>query len=162
MTLFLDYDGCLHPNRVVQRADGGLLVSGDGALFMHADALARAMAPFDCHIVLSTSWVARFGVVPARMKLPPALRRRVTGSTFQSQRRNRWQQLTRYAQIESHARRHGLGQWIAIDDDSFGWPGAQLHQLIQPNPETGLSGSDLNRLTGWLEASRHASSGEAA
>jgi len=72
-TLFLDFDGCLHPNRVVQSDSGEPALTGPGTLFIHAGALAEVLAPYDCRIVLSTAWAARYGLVPARKMLPASL-----------------------------------------------------------------------------------------
>ena len=57
ITLFLDFDGVLHPARAVLGKNGPEL-RGSGALFMWADGLVTLLAERPhVQVVLSTSWV---------------------------------------------------------------------------------------------------------
>jgi hypothetical protein len=63
--LYLDLDGCLHPDAVYEKpgSGGGPFIFGypDHRLFEHARLLEDVLAPYPrVRIVLSTSWVRRY------------------------------------------------------------------------------------------------------
>ena len=124
-TLFLDYDGVLHPGEVYLVRGKGVVLRNEGhTLFEYADALADALeAHKDVQIVLSTSWVAMLDFKRAKKRLPTRLQDRIKGATWHSSfDRGYWQQLTRFQQIYQYANRHNLSDWLALDDDDEGWP----------------------------------------
>ena len=121
-TLFLDFDGVLHPR-------GGFPLS-------QAERLAAAIAQYpDVRIVLSTSWVETYGVEPVIEMLPDGLRERVIGATYAG---GEAQPESRFAEIEACAARLGIDEWLAIDDDQEGWPEAKRHRLIWCDPSQGF------------------------
>lgn len=147
MILFLDFDGVLHPDAVYLRHSGQIELRTEGALFMWADRLAEALQPHpDVRIVLSTSWVRNIGFHRARKALPADLAARVVGATWHSGMGKGWPDYipwdnqTRYEQIKAYlARLSAPHRWIAVDDDAQGWASAELHRLIQTDPNSGIS-----------------------
>lgn len=144
--LFLDFDGVLHPDeayfvrgKVVQlRADGH-------TLFEHAELLAEVLdAHQDVHVVLSTSWVQALGFNAAKARLPEQLQARIMGSTWHSAgNKYEWNALTRYQQIMRYVLRHNVQDWLAIDNDDYGWPANKRHLLVHTDDWMGL-GSDVS------------------
>lgn len=168
MIVFLDYDGVLHP-------DAAYLVKGRpelraaGTLFMWARILEEALVPYpDAQIVLSTSWVRVLrSFSRVRAFLPVALQERVIGATWHSAMArhhegshridvNWFSELSRYAQIARYISRAGLRaeHWIAIDDDSEGWPGELRDRLVKTDGELGLASatvqSELAKRLQWM------------
>lgn len=149
MILYLDFDGVLHPDEVflesgkpIMRCPPELGVPPEYArLFSFAPILEAALAPHpDIRLVLSTSWAAHLGLEAARDALPAGLRGRVIGATCAGRHAlEEWLLSSRYEQIARHATKHGIEEWIAIDDNDEGWPGDQRHRLVCiANPTMGL------------------------
>jgi hypothetical protein len=153
ITLFLDYDGVLHP-------DAAFLVNGrpelraDGALFMWAPILEHALFPYpQVRIVLSTSWVQVLkSFTRVRGFLPPGLQSRVIGATWHSamarhhegthRMDSSWfSELSRYEQIARYLSRAGLRSehWLAIDDDTEDWPVELRNHLVETEGTRGLA-----------------------
>jgi hypothetical protein len=138
VTLFLDYDGVLHPDACYLEK-GRPILRVPGSLFMWAPILVDILAPYpQVEIVLSTSWVRvlRFG--RARDYLPKNLRTRVIGGTWHSamarhpegaHKVESWfASASRFEQIFRYVERAGIqpSKWVAIDDDVQAWnPGFQ-------------------------------------
>lgn len=144
--LFLDFDGVLHPD-AVYLTSRGVELRAAGELFMWAPLLVEALAPHqDVQIVLSTSWARNLGYHRARSVLPAELQARVIGATWHSAMGRGWPDFiawdaqTRYEQIQAYISRLSTpARWIAIDDDAEGWADADRNQLIQTDPDRGLS-----------------------
>lgn len=138
MILFLDFDGVLHNAEVYVRGKQPYL-RADGTLFEHAEQLVAALnGRKDVQIVLSTSWVPHLGFDRAKAFLPTELQRRVIGATYHRHAevtKREWLMLTRYHQISTYVSRHGLFEWIAIDDDADGWPAAKHGHLVHCRDE---------------------------
>lgn len=149
--LFLDFDGVLHPSSVYLRSGRPVLESGGaGELFMWADILEsvlddRQQSDDNIRIVLSTNWCRRLGWQRTRDALPEGLRWRVIGSTYHSQARDWYDNVTRYAQICRYlARRQSAEPWLALDDLHEGdeiadWAAINRDRLILTDPDRGLS-----------------------
>jgi hypothetical protein len=154
-TLFLDYDGALHPNEVYQRPGRGIVLEMEGhTLFEHAEALAELLEPHPgVRIVLSTSWVWTLDFKRAKARLPDALQARVKGATWHSSMdREWWNALTRFEQIDTYVRRHGLTDWIAIDDNDIGWPDELRYRLIHCDEHGGIGDTQQREaLIEWLQ-----------
>ena len=149
MILHLDFDGVLNPHDVfleaakpVLRPDPAYGIPDWVELFSFCPILQEALAPHpDIRIVLSTSWAAHLGFEAARDALPAGLRGRVIGATCAGRHElEEWLLApSRWAQIARHAATHGITDWIAIDDDTEGWPNDQWHRLVGiENPTIGL------------------------
>ncbi|MBK8073166.1 MAG: hypothetical protein IPK34_14665 [Ramlibacter sp.] len=139
--LFLDFDGVLHP------------MSGHAtAGFVRAPALAEALEPFDCDVVVSSSW--RFGYTPAQIRdrLPRTLGARmvdVTGNALFGAH-------ARYREIQAWLRacRPAPGvAWRALDDSTWEFP-ARCPELIACDPNTGVTTRELDALVAWLNRLR--------
>lgn len=163
-TLFLDYDGVLHPDEAYL-VKGRPVLRCDGELFMWAGHLSALLDGHpDVRIVLSTSWARELRYARARRYLPEPLRERVIGATWHSgmrlsddlrplDRMTWWDLASRYAQIKRYASRAGLRTWLAIDDQPEGWAQSDLSHLIKTDSDKGLSDPAVRQLiAAWLES----------
>jgi AcrR family transcriptional regulator len=57
---------------------------------------------------------------------------------FEEQIGKPWQHLTRFEQIARHVTRNKVVDWIAVDNDSKGWPNNQRHRLVLTQDDIGL------------------------
>ncbi len=155
MKIFLDFDGVLHPDNVVQPHNRALELRGPGSLFMHASILEGILDEHpEAEIILSTSWVRFLKYSKTVKKMPEGLRAKVTGATWHSgmakpdgspyrRAEDPFNWMTRFQQIEWYLKRHEVTDWLAIDDLHSGeeidkWPEAQRHRLVLTNPDLGL------------------------
>lgn len=124
--LFLDFDGVLHrgnsyltPEGIVSSAPGRI------ELFEYAGVLAELLEPHPrVELVLSTDWAPKFGFELAREALPlENLRSRVSGSTFDGSIDDvmHWLEMSRGRQVLQYVSRHGLTNWLALDDRRDGF-----------------------------------------
>lgn len=147
-TLFLDYDGVLH-NAEVYLVGRRPELRAEGALFEHAERLVEALDGRPEHrLVLSTNWVARLGYDRAKSYLPAALQRRVIGATYHRHaglHKREWLMLTRYYQISTYVTRHGLRDWLALDDDDEAWPADLRGNLVHCDARAGLGDPEAYR-----------------
>lgn len=153
--LYLDFDGVLHPDQVWWSPRRGVYLENcpGHELFEHAAALEGLLAPHPrILIVLSTSWVRRFGYAGAARRLPPGLRSRVVGATFHtSMDEPAFLAKSRGLQITEDVARRRPSDWIAIDDDAEGWPDDSIAHLVRSDPDAGLVHPDvLSRLATGL------------
>lgn len=136
ITLYLDFDGVLHPAQVYVTRHGEIQLRAPGALFMHQQMLATILQPYitSTRIFLSTSWVPHLGLERAKSFLDPTLVLLVEGATWEPESDEfdlmTWCRLSRYEQIARHALRHGIESWLAIDDDNNCWPGSAASSLV--------------------------------
>lgn len=154
-TVYLDFDGVLHPADVRVTAAEPLrprVYNGeptDHLLFEHAPLLERILMPHpQVRLILATSWVRTLGYEFTVQQLPLGLRERVIGTIWREELLEHPPR-TRYDAIQTDANVRGLVRWLAIDDDVEGWPDEQRHRLIAPNNAWyGLSQPDISdRLT---------------
>lgn len=141
-----DFDGVLHPDEVY-RIRGRIVLQRDGmSLFEWAPLLAQHLEPYpDTRIILSTSGVRVLSFNEARAWLPDALGSRVIGATWHSAMDQFWwHNLSRYQQISLHAKRHR--RWLAIDDDTEGWPDGSRGRLVHTDPMLGIATPDTRAL----------------
>ncbi len=156
MKIFLDFDGVLHPDNVVQPHNRPLELRAPGALFMHAQVLLDILVAEhpEAEIILSTSWVRFLRYSKTVKKMPEGLRAKVTGATWHSgmakpdgspyrRAEDPFNWMTRFQQIEWYVKRHEVEHWLAIDDLHSGeeidkWPAEQRHRLVLTDPNLGL------------------------
>lgn len=159
-TLYLDFDGVLHPADVrVTKAEPlrpRVYVRGratDEPLFRYTALLELLLSPHpELRIVLATSWVPALGYDFAVNQLSPALQERIIGATTLPAP-------TRFESIERDAANRGLTRWLALDDDLFGWPEEWRHLVVAPtNPELALAqpgvAAELSQMLNALCAGR--------
>lgn len=139
-TLYLDFDGILHPADVRMTKAEPLRprvyvrgVATDQPLFRYMPLLELLLAPYpELKIVLATSWVATLGFNFAVNRLSSALQERVIGATTPAP--------TRFESINRDAESRGLTRWLALDDDLEGWPEERRHLVVAPtNPVLALA-----------------------
>lgn len=156
MKVFLDFDGVLHPDNVVQPHNKPLELQAPGELFMHAQVLLDILAAehSEAEIILSTSWVRFLRYSRTIKKMPPDLRAKVAGATWHSgmampdgspyrRAEDPFNWMSRWQQIEWYVKRHEVTDWLAIDDLHSGeeiakWPEDQRHRLVLTDPDLGL------------------------
>jgi hypothetical protein len=154
--LYLDFDGVLHPHDVWLNAQGVPYVRWPRGrrLFEHAPALAALLKPYPrLRIVLSTTWVRRFGYQRAIEYLPSALQKRCVGANWHhSMLPYRFDYMTRGEQVLDDVGRRHPTNWLAIDDDTEGWGAAEASHLVAADPTDGLShAATYQRLSESLE-----------
>lgn len=140
--VYLDFDGVLHPQRVYwSPRKGPYLRDPHGhRLFEHAGLLQEVLAPYPATaLVLSTSWVLRYGCRGTARRLPRELRDRVIGATFHSRMsRDTFTSMSRGMQVWADVARRTPANWVAIDDDHLQWPAWCRKNLVRSDPEKGL------------------------
>jgi len=145
--LYLDFDGVLHHENVLWHPfRGPHLVAPTGhRLFQHVDLLVEMLAPHPgIDIVLSTAWTLRYGCRGAARRLPLSLRHRVVGATFHSNMdRDQFLSASRGMQVWSDVKRRHPSDWLALDDDAFGWPAWCRDRLLRTHSELGIGPLDV-------------------
>lgn len=138
-TLYLDYDGVLHPDEVY-RVGGQIVLRMDGfSLFEWASILDKLLEPYPkLQIVLATSWVRVVGFDEALSRLPEGLQRRVVGATWHPHVPRGWERYSRFEQILGCVERHRHSRWLAVDDDGAGWPQDRRENLVLTDSLLGL------------------------
>ncbi len=133
-TIFLDFDGVLHPTSV-----------GAHAYFCLANILAEVIKTHNPDVVISSSWRFQFPIVEILQRLPEEINNAVVGCTGEAYigRYPRWNEIKMYCQ------QHGVTDWVALDDSTFEFP-SPCEQLIACNPNIGLSAGQIEVLLGWL------------
>ena len=143
LLLYLDYDGVLHHENCLWHPKiGAYLSAPDGyVLFQHAELLENLLAPYPLvKIVLSTSWVCRYGCSKAAKNLRPGLRSRVIGATYKiTLRENEFSALPRGQQVWSDVVKRKPRNWLAIDDVDEGWPELSLPNYVRTHKQDGIS-----------------------
>jgi hypothetical protein len=149
--LYLDFDGVLHHEDVRRRKKRGVYFGADATahgkhhghdhtLHEHAPLLSELLAPYpQVRIVLSTTWTQWRGYEHARRRLPPELAERCIGSTYHSRMNlERFRALPRGQQICADVARRQPSAWLALDDDSVGWPEWCRDKLIRTDDALGI------------------------
>lgn len=145
LLLYLDYDGALSNANVWRHPRRGPYIQAPPqyTLFQHAQLLETVLAPYpEVRIVLSTSWVRHYGFHRAAKRLPKSLRERAIGATFHSGMRafdTAFTDMPRGVQILLDVKRRKPRDWLAIDDDSVGWPDEIKDKLVCSDPTEGIS-----------------------
>jgi hypothetical protein len=145
LVLYLDFDGVLHHEDVRVKRTGPYVAAGrDYKLFQHAPLLAELLDPYpDVLIVLSTSWVRRYGCAKTAMHLPPALRERVIGATYHSHMREEdFVSASRGMQVWGDVVKRNPRDWLALDDEWMHWPKWCLGHYVRTHEHHGISDPD--------------------
>jgi len=147
--LFLDFDGVLHRGDSY-RTPAGIVSSAPGQieLFEYAEILAQLLDPYPCvELVLSTDWALVLGFEQARDALPiEPLRNRVSDSTFDvnSDDARYWLAIARGRQVLQYVARHGLTNWLALDDRHDGFESCRT-RLVNCQTMAGLGDVAVQR-----------------
>ncbi len=138
-TLFLDFDGVLHPNH-----------SHPGQMFSRTPLLVDAIQSWKLDIVISSSW--RFGhrLPGLRALLPEAIRDRVVGATGPAHIgcHARWHEISTYCASKD------ITNWRALDDAAFEFPDP-CSELIHCEGGIGIGEAQVAALKHWLGSSCH-------
>ena len=147
LILYLDFDGVLHHENVYWHPRQGAYLKAPERyrLFAHSALLEEVLRPYpSVHIVLSTSWVLRYGLSDTVKCLTPGLRSRVIGASYHSEMpRNSFVQLPRGQQVWEDVLRRKPCDWLALDDDFMGWPKECLDKHIRTHPYEGISDPEV-------------------
>jgi hypothetical protein len=133
-TLFLDFDGVVHPT-----------VATPKQLFGLAHLLVEAVERWKPHIVISSSWRFHFDQAEILSRLPPAISAQVQGMTGEAHvgKHSRWHE------IQAYCLRHRVADWRALDDSVFEFP-AECEQLIRCDGAKGMTAREIGQLARWL------------
>lgn len=134
-TLFLDFDGVLHPT----------LAEPDQRLTL-APQLAKVIGAFECDIVISSSWRFQLEINEIVQMLPMEIASRIVDTTGKAVIGRH----SRYREIFSWLKSRGDRDWRALDDSAFEFP-TTCPQLIRCDGARGISSLELNVLGRWLE-----------
>ncbi|WOI45511.1 HAD domain-containing protein [Acidovorax sp. BLS4] len=171
MALYLDIDGVLHHEAVMWHHRRGIFMSPSEApgrkLFEWVGYLEEALEPFPkVSLVLSSSWCVKPGYGKTLKWLPERLRQRFIGGTYHKRIHgadpwaiSAFKSMSRGEQIVADVRRRQPRDWIALDDDTVGWPPHAMHNLIECDGQRGLSCAAVRhalakRLEAWNEQAR--------
>jgi hypothetical protein len=135
--LFLDFDGVLHPTTTTHPSE----------LFSKNRLLEETLQNIDCEIVISSSWRFHTSFESLISNLPMSIRKQVTGVTGDPYVGSH----SRYNEITQYLKTSCLNdvKWISLDDSVYEFPENCLN-LIQCNPNTGLTIKECSRLSEWL------------
>ena len=134
-TIFLDFDGVLHT------------MGNTGCKPFHQLQLLEATLaapPYDCQIVISSSWRFHYSLDELRGQLG-GLSSRVVGVTPEIRPCSD----QRYHEIMEVVLSHGLEKWIAIDDAINEFP-PDCENLLACDPRMGFTETEAERLRLWL------------
>jgi hypothetical protein len=144
LVLYLDFDGVLHHENCLWHPErGAYLCAPSGySLFQHSSLLEQILEPYpQVQIVLSTSWVVRYGCDATTKRLPLSLQARVIGATFHSRhmRDDEFRDMHRGQQVHEDVLRRRPRDWLALDDDAEGWPSEHAARFVLTHMYEGLS-----------------------
>ena len=143
LVMYLDFDGVLHHENCMWHPRRGAYLDAPEryTLFQHVGQLEQMVAPYsELQIVLSTSWLLRYGFSATAARLPPALRARVIGGTFHSRHMRaedfRW--IPRGQQVTNDVLRRRPRGWLALDDNDEGWHPEHAHRHVLTHMYEGI------------------------
>ena len=134
-TLFLDFDGVLHPT-----------LAQPSVLFSHGPRLAEELRPYSVDIVISSSWRFHFSEEEYLAKLPAELADQVIGATGEAH----VGKFARWHEIQQYVKKHRVKDWRAIDDSAFEFP-LGCRELIACDGSVGVASAQLDLITSWLQ-----------
>ena len=134
-TLFLDFDGVLHPNLALPDQYFGRL-----------PLLEQALGNADLQIVISSSWRFQSTLSRLRALFPASMQARIMSTTGPAHigRHARWHEITAYCAAS------GITDWRALDDAHFEFP-SPCEQLIRCEGSRGIGPKECDALAAWLD-----------
>lgn len=157
LTIFLDFDGVLHPLWEPAPYNDGTFeqIHGvkayAGPFFIHAPILVELLTDYLPHIdiVISSTWGRKRDLVTLRRLLPAPLAERVTDAVHHrlppleaidqgKGLTSRWAEIAWYRE---HVRPDIGNRWLAIDDDNSDWPSHAAAHLAHCNRNLGDAAS---------------------
>ncbi|MDC8786313.1 HAD domain-containing protein [Roseateles koreensis] len=142
-TLFLNLDGTCHPKSIQYAVLRGYPHVGPPH-FCWAEPLRPVLEDWDAQVVLRSSSTMMFGLEPVAGLAPEWLHTRIVGACgdvvryialFEPRKVN-----TSYGVVRRYVQEHQLQHWVALDDDTDGWPAdSELRRhLVACDGRTGL------------------------
>lgn len=135
-TLFLDFDGVVHPT-----------VATPKQLFSQAPMLVEAIERWRPRVVISSSWRFHFSLEEILSRLPQGIAAQVCGKTGEAH----VGKYARWHEIQSYCTRHDITDWRALDDSAFEFP-ADCQELIWCDGAVGLTPVEVMQLESWLRS----------
>lgn len=151
IVLYMDLDGVLQHEAVMHHPRRGIYMSPDLApgreLFEWVPYLEKTLDEFpEVRCVLSSSWCVWPGYGRTMKRLPEGLRSRFVGGTYHSRvfgfdklMQESFRAKPRWLQIWEDVQRRKPQHWLALDDDTEGWPDWAARHLIACDGSLGLS-----------------------
>lgn len=135
-TIFLDFDGVLHPTSATPEQ-----------VLCRLPTLEQALHGHSCEIVISSSWRHHhsFNALLKMFSFP--MRGRVAAATGEPYI-GKW---ARYHEILNYCRLNRVTDWVALDDSFLEFP-KPCKELILCNPNIGIGAPQLESLDRWLNA----------
>lgn len=135
-TLYLDFDGVLHPSHFQ-----------DQDRFSRQGLLVEAIAGREVDIVVSSSWRFHYTLSKIKSDLHPEIGRRIIGMTGDALigAHSRWRE------VERHAMYNRIRYFRALDDSGFLFP-PDCGALILCDGAKGLQPVQADALRAWLSA----------
>ncbi|WP_176079427.1 HAD domain-containing protein [Paraburkholderia tropica] len=159
-TLFVDYDGTLHRGHGLLDKQGNVSLDSGEPAFEYAPLLASMLEPYpDVEIVLTTQWLQKLSFEQVVSFLPPALVKRVVGTTADIKARFGYIKsgIDRTYIIRSYVFEKRLKNWLAIDDSVYGAYDLRTdfldltEHLVLLDPKKGIGDvSAQQRIAEWL------------
>jgi hypothetical protein len=133
-TLFLDFDGVLHPT-----------VATPKQLFSKASMLVEVIDRWRPWVVISSSWRFHFSLEEILLRLPESIAIQVHGKTGEAHtgKHARWNEILDYCS------RHHAADWRALDDSFFEFP-PNCQELIRCDGAVGLTAPEVAQVDSWL------------
>ncbi len=133
-TLFLDFDGVLHPTLATPKK-----------LFGKAPMLVDVIERCQPLVVISSSWRFHFSLEEILSRLPDVVAIQVRGKTGEAHigKHARWNEILDYCSL------HRTDDWRALDDSAFEFP-QNCHELIRCDGAVGLTALEVARIESWL------------
>jgi hypothetical protein len=135
--LFLDFDGVLHSSTT----------TNSNQFFTRSVLLDETLEMFECNIVISSSWRFHYSFDFLVSKLSKNTRDKVIGATGDPYigRYSRFNEITQYLNSKNIVN----ADWVSLDDSVYEFP-EKCQNLIQCNPNTGLTIKECQLLKEWL------------
>ena len=139
-TLFLDFDGVLHPSITSE-------------YFTKLDLMREGINGQPVEIVISSSWRFHHSLDELKNFLGPEIGKRVIATTGDAH----IGKFARYQEIKKWVEINRCEKWAILDDSKFEFPD-DLDNLILCDPRRGMTDSVVTKLRSWLMEDRvHAS-----
>jgi hypothetical protein len=146
MIIYLNFDGVLHPDRVVygEGCTPSLVATGHSTL-EHARLLSEILEPHDgIQLVLNTWWTFYLGLDACIEMLPSPLGRRVIDATI-GYASNYDGTPSRAIEAERHIARHGKRCFIVLDHSNARYRPELLPYLLLLDSDEGLASVPAQR-----------------
>jgi hypothetical protein len=133
-TIFLDFDGVLHPGH-----------ADPSSYFCKMPLLIEAICAFNVKIIVSSSWRFQMTYSEIEMLFPDILKSKLDGTTGDAfiGPHARWNE------ISACVRDRNIANWRALDDSFFEFP-KPCDELISCEGGKGLEAIQVTKLQRWL------------